>query len=100
MYGMEKLICKIECNNGSYGTGFFCKLIFGEYFLRVLITTNNVLNKNDIEICKKIKFSIDNEKIYYEIFIDEFRKIYINEKYNITIIEIKQNDNLQQISFF
>ena len=54
--------------------------------MKVLITTNKVLNSNDISIGKKIKFSINDDKIKYEILIDKSRKIYRNEKYLITII--------------
>ena len=97
---MKSSICKIECNNESYRTGFFCSLSYNGNFTRVLMTTNNILNNNDISIGKKIKFSIDNDKINYEIIIDELRKVYINEEYGITIIEIKEiYDNLEQIYF-
>ena len=37
---MEKSICKIKCQNGGFGTGFFCKIYFPDEFhlLPVLIT--------------------------------------------------------------
>ncbi len=28
---MEKNICEIDCNDGSKGTGFFCKIPFPDY---------------------------------------------------------------------
>ena len=93
-------ICKIKCNDGANGTGFFCNIPY-EYniILKVLMTNNHVLNKEDLSIGKKIKFSINNDKIFYEIEIDE-RKIYTNENYDITIIEIKESDKLDKIGFF
>ena len=98
---METQICKIECNNGGFGTGFFCNIPKGwDQTLKTLITNNHVLNKDDILIGKKIKFSLNNEKTFYEIEIDKSRKIYTNEKYDITIIEIKEYDKLNKISFF
>ena len=93
-------ICKIECSDGGHGTGFFCNIPTGWNSLKVLMTNNHVLNKDDISIDKKIKFSLNNDKIFYEIQIDEARKIYTNDKYDITILEIKQNDKLDKISFF
>ena len=36
----ETSICKIECNDGGHGTGFFCNIPNGWNILRVLITNN------------------------------------------------------------
>ena len=68
--------------------------------MKVLITAAYILHEKDILIGKKIKFSINDDKIKYEILIDKSRKIYRNEKYLITIIEIKPNYLLKEISFF
>ena len=97
----EKSICKIICNDGSIGTGFFCIISFPDKFhqLPVLMTNNHVISENDIIKDKKIKFSINNDKLNYEIIINNIRKIYSNEDYDITIIEIKENDNLDMNSF-
>ena len=96
-----KCICKIECKDGSRGTGFFCNIPYAfNINLKVLITNNHVLKKEDILKGKKIKFSINNEMLYYEIEIDKSRKTYTNEDCDITIIEIKQNDDLDKIDYF
>ena len=59
---METQICKIECKDG-HGTGFFCNIPYDwNINLKVLITNNHVLNQDDIEKGKRIKFSINNEK--------------------------------------
>ena len=88
---MESQICKIDCNDSEYGTGFFCFIPYEwNSCIKILITNNHVLNKNDISFGKKIKFSLNNEKIHYEIELDKSRKIYTNEDYDITIIEIKK----------
>ena len=96
---MKTTVCKIKCNNGRYGIGFFCNIIYDYNILKVLITNSNVLNKDDISLNKRIKFSLDNERYQYEILIDESRKKYINEKYCISIIEIKEEDKLDKIEF-
>ena len=49
---------------------------------------------------KKIKFSLNNERINLEILINESRRTYTSEKYDITIIELNKNDGLKQDSFF
>ena len=93
-------ICKIKCNNGGNGTGFFCNISDNWTTLKVLMTNNHVLKKDDISMGKKVNFSINNESVFYEIKIDETRKIYTNKKYDVTIIELKRKDNLDKISFF
>ena len=97
---MKTSICKIYCNNGGNGTGFFCNISDGWTTLKTLMTNNHILNKDDISIGQKISFSINNEKISFEIKIDETRKLYTNEKYDVTIIELKKFDELNKISFF
>ena len=98
---METCICKIKCNNGT-GTGFFCNIQYGNWnnIIKVLMTCNHVLNEDDIKMNKKIIFSINNGKQHHEIIIDKSRKSYTNKEYDITIIEIKEKDNIDKNSFF
>ena len=82
---MEECICKIRHNdeiNEINGTGFFCLIPFPDKVkqLPVLMTNNHVLGKIDILKNKKIKFSLDNDKISKEIIIDGKRKTYTNEE--------------------
>ena len=42
---------------------------------------------------KHIKFSINDEKQFYDILIDKSRKLYANKDYDITIIEQKNMIN-------
>ena len=94
-------ICKIKCKDGGHGTGFFCKIPIGwSNYLTVLITNNHVLKKNDIEIGQTINFTLDNDNKKYSIFIDNTRKTYTNENFDVTIIEIKEDDNIDEKSFF
>jgi len=94
----KKSICKIICNNGAMGTGFFCFLPFPnkDTKLPTLITNNHILEESDIEVGKSIKFSINDEKKYFEIILDEKRKVYTNNNYDITIIELyKEKDGIE-----
>ena len=86
---MKKSICKID-NFQKKGTGFLCLIPNPkiDHLLRVLITCNHVLN--DIKIGNQIKLIFnEKEKI---LIIDEKRKIYTNTGYDITIIELKENE--------
>ena len=59
----------------------------------VLITNNNVINNDDILNNSIISLSINNDKNLKKIKLDNNRKIYSNEKFHITIIEIKVNED-------
>ena len=49
-------------SDGGHGTGFFCNIINDWNIKKVLITNNNVLNKEDLSIGKQLKFSINNDE--------------------------------------
>ena len=87
---MKKNIIKISLNDGSKGTGFFCKIPFiNNNELKVLITNNHIINEEIIKENKKIQISINNDK-EYKIIELENKKIYTNKEYDITIIEINK----------
>ena len=65
----------------------------------MMITSNHVVGDKDIEPGKKLVLSLNNEKVYNEILIDGKRKMYTNKEYNITMIEIKKKDNVDESSF-
>ena len=101
LFQIENCICKIIKDNGEKGTGFFCKISFPDEnnLLNALITNNHVLNENDVENDKIIKFKIYNKEKKKEeekqIRIDKSRKKLTikneEEGIDITIIEIKPN---------
>ena len=90
-------VCKIDYGKG---TGFFCKITRGWEALRVLITNYHVLQEENITPGKLINFSINDDKSFYKISIDESRITYNDPNNDITIIQIKEEDNLDEISFF
>ena len=86
--------CRVH-NENRKGTGFFVKIPYKSDLPPVLITNNQVINKDDILSIKSISIYINNDKKIKTLILDRNRKIYANEKNNITIIEIKENeDNL------
>ena len=92
---IERSLCKIICKNMGYGTGFLCNFKYTySNIIPLLITNNNILEKDDIDLGKTIAFFIGNEKKKHKIKIGDSRKKYINDKYNITIIEIKETDKI------
>ena len=94
---MKNCICKIYNNNGSKGTGFFCKIPFPDQnnLLPVLITNNHVLTQNDIAINNIIKITINNDKVVRNITINSKRKTFTSQNLDVTFIEISPSkDNI------
>ena len=86
---MKKNICKIIRDDGSKGTGFFCKIPFiNNNKLSVLLTNNHVIN----DLNKNITIYYDDK--YIDIILED-RKKYTNKEYDITIIEIKEKDKIE-----
>ena len=92
---MKNCICRIY--NGCEGTGFFAKIPYKSTFIHALITNNHIINENDIINNKTIIIYINKNKGKKKIIlkINEKRKRYTNEKLDITIIELKEEDNIQ-----
>ena len=87
---MNNSICRIN----DKGTGFFVKIPYKSKLLPVLITTNHIINIDDIQDNKSISILLNNDKKIKTIKLDN-RLMYTNEKLDATIIEIKENeDNL------
>jgi len=93
---MQKYICKINIGN-EQGTGFFCKIPIPNRNRRlpVLITNNhvineNLLNTNNTEIQLDIKDENDIKKINLHN-----REKYTNKEYDVTIIELKEKDDIK-----
>ena len=100
-FSLEKNICNIFYKGIEIGKGFLCQIPFKPFcnLLPVLIINNHLFDEdNDIFIDTEILILLNDKHL--KIKIDESRKMYSqNEKYNITIIEIKPNDGLDINSF-
>ena len=93
---MEKNICKIFLGK-EQGTGFFCKIPLTDISvtLNVLITNNHIID-NESLYNKDIKISLYIEENMKIKTIDLNNRIkYTNETYDVTIIEIKENDEIK-----
>ena len=86
---MNNCVCRIY-NNKIEGIGFFTKIPFKSKLLPVLMTKNHIINQNDINN-KIINIYLNNNKEIKKLKLDNRIK-YTNK--NITIIEIKNEDNI------
>jgi len=66
---MNFSICRIK----DKGTGFFVKIPFKSKLLPVLITTNSVINRNDIQNKKNIVLYLNNNEKRKTIKLDNNR---------------------------
>jgi hypothetical protein len=92
---MEKNICKIKVGNDE-GTGFFYKVPFPDQnnILKVLITANHVLyDKTLYNEEESISILINEEKQERLLSLSNRIK-YSSRGYNISIIEIKEEDKI------
>ena len=91
---IENKICTFILENGRKGIGYFCTIHFSLYkLMNVLITDNHLIDesflKNENNI---IKLFMNHNQIYREIYLNNRIK-YTNKEYNITIIQIFQEDD-------
>ena len=75
--------------------GFFCHIKYKHKNIPIFITNYHAINEKYIEKNNNIKITKNKEIITIEFG----KKYYINEKYNISILEIKE-DNINKIYFF
>ena len=97
MVQMKKHICKINITEEDIGTGFFCKIPFPDKnkMLPVFITNNHVINEKILyKENARISIKIKEDNMDKEINLNN-RKKYTNKEYDITIIEIKENDEIK-----
>ena len=75
-------ICKIKSKSGGNGTGFFIVIPFPDKFhqLPVLMTNNHVIPKDELNQGDKIRFTINNDKKFFEILIDNSIEEYLQMK--------------------
>ena len=92
---MEKNICIIKIDNNQ-GTGFFTKIPFPDLnnMLPVLITNNHIINETLLnENNGKISIRIKQDNFYKTLNLNNRIK-YTQGDYDITIIEIKKEDEI------
>ena len=85
---MENSICKINNEKGN-GTGFFCYI--SNYNKYIMLTNNHVIDEEIIKNNNKIIVTINDDKEKIEINLNN-KKLYTNKKYDVTIIEIKEEE--------
>ena len=90
---MKNYICKIK-NNEIIGTGFFCRISYNNNNkINALITSYQIIDDYYLNHNNKINL-INAQNEMKVINLEPNRKIYSTKKYNTTIIELKESDNI------
>ena len=89
---MKTKVWKINLKNKKNATGFFLKINIQIKEVKVLITNNHVIDETILNIKKQIMLYVNKNKIY--IKLDNKMK-YTNKKYDLTIIEINEDDEIK-----
>ena len=88
-------ICKLNINK-AIGTGFFCKVDFGNNEKKIFLMTNyHILDKNYCERNTQINLLINDEKEIKTIDLRIKRNNYFNKENDITLIELNKSDNIK-----
>ena len=93
---MEKFICKIKIGE-TIGTAFFCEIPFPNKnnMLPVLISNNHTINRDFLfNNGSELEIHIKEKKDIIKLNLDKRMK-YTDEEYDITIIELKENDEIE-----
>ena len=88
---MKNSICKIIKKDKKFGTGFFCQIPYKNKSLKVLITSYQILIKQEIKNINDI--TLDDDKIEYNLHLDTNRIICSSKTDDITIIELKEKES-------
>ena len=77
---LEQMKSNSICRINDKGTGFFVKIPYKSILLTVLITTNQVINEDDIQDNRNISILLNDDKKIKTIKLDNNRLKYTNEK--------------------
>ena len=80
---------------GTYATGFFCKFSYKKQAIKVFMTSYHFFNEKDFGENKKLNLSLNDEKETKIIDLSIERKTYFNKDYDITLIELKDEDKIK-----
>ena len=101
---LKKNVIRIEISDGKFqrnASGFLSKIYVNNNPMPILITCYHVLNEDFFKKFQFLYFSYFSSKETKEVLLDLGiqRIIYFNKELDVTIIEIKETDNLDIYSF-
>ena len=93
LHQMKHCVCKIKIGNIS-ATGFFCKVPYVN--MHFLMTNYHVINENYMKENKEISILLNDNKEAKIIDLTIKREKYFSKEYDITLIELRENDGIKE----
>ena len=93
---MKESICKIYVDT-ELASGFFCKIPFGDKKIYSLITNYHLINEAYFKTHNEIILTLDEDKTRISIKNCDTRTKYYSEKYDTTIIVIKNTEAIKNL---
>ena len=82
-------------NNNRNSTGFLCKIQYGKEKINALVMNYKIFDEKFVNENKILVLSFNDCKEKKEVNLKSSRKIYFLKKLDITIIEIKKDDEIK-----
>ena len=93
LHQMKNCVCKIKIGKIN-ATGFFCKVPF---IKRIFLMTNfHVISEEYTKKNKEIKILLNDNKEAKIIDLTIKREKYFSKEYDITLIELRENDGIKE----
>ena len=86
-------ICKIKINTTN-ATGFFCQILYKNNLIKSLMTNYHVIDEEIYNQNEEITLFMNDEKVVRVIKLGNNRITYFDKNYDLALIEIKENDNI------
>lgn len=96
---MKNCICKILISGKENGTGFFTTFSYKNKNYPVLITNYHIIDNEYIKQNNSIKISFNDDQDSKSLLLNNDRIIYLSKIYDVTMIEIKERDNINSSNF-
>ena len=93
LHQMKHCVCKIKIGKMS-ATGFFCKVPIIN--MNFLMTNYHVINEDFMKENKEIQILLNDEKEALVLDLTIKREKYFSKEYDITLIELKENDGIKE----
>ena len=84
-------------SKNAYGTGFFCTIPLNKNTnINCLMTNYHVLNEKYFKENKEVNILLNDDNEIKKIDLNIKRIIYYNKEYDITLIELKEEDKIKK----
>ncbi len=96
---MKNCVCKIHMSGKEDGTGFFTYFTYNKKNYYVFVTNYHVIDEVYVKNNNVIKISFNDEQEFKSILLDKNRMKYFSKQYDVTMLEVKDCDEIDDTKF-